>query len=305
MLSRALQRVSVRPIHVLLAALLFAPLLAFSPQPRSASSGIAVAGGTITSASGAAMAGQTVDLYDWPSDAVQQALGPGQPVPTTLLATATTNSAGKYMLTVPAAKLMTAAVESGYANLEIFGATSGFWFFSYQTSSLPARSPAPATVNLGGKKKPPSCGLTPAHRPYFFTGFKLQRKRPRAWAVVGQGYIIHQGKRTAGNTVTFEYTEGASHTQTSSLGVGISGFGFDAGYTASGTHTSTAARSETYPPANGSTWFRTQFFTGQFRGICYGPANDSNIPYQPQKGTCPHTITDQQGAVHFVRKCFG
>jgi hypothetical protein len=268
------------------------------------SSDLAVADGTVSTANGEAMAGVTVNLYAWPSDAVQKALKPGQLVPTMLLATATTNGAGKYMLMVPAARLKAAAVESGYANLEIFSATGGFWFFSYQTDTLPARPSAPVTADLSGAKKPPSCGLTPLHRPYFFTGFNLQRKRPRTWAVVGQGYIIHQGKRTAGNTVTFVYTEGSSHSQTSSLGVGISGLGFDAGYTGSGTHTSTAARSETYAPASGSTWFRTQFFTGQFRGICYGPAHDSNIPYQHQKGQCPHTITDLQGAVHFVHKCF-
>lgn len=92
------------------------------------------------------MPGVTVDLYAWPSDAVLLALKPGHLVPTTLLATATTSSAGKYMLRVPAAKLKAAAVESGYANIEIFSAVGGFWFFPYQTDSLPGRPSAPVTV---------------------------------------------------------------------------------------------------------------------------------------------------------------
>jgi len=107
-LFRALQHVSVRSIKVLLAALLIAPLLAFSAPPQTTSFGVAVAGGAAISTSGAAMSGQTVDLYAWPSDAVLQALKPGQLVPTTLLATATTNSAGRYLLRVPAAKLKAA-----------------------------------------------------------------------------------------------------------------------------------------------------------------------------------------------------
>jgi hypothetical protein len=269
--------------------------------PGGSSSAAMVATGTVTSASGTAMPGAEVDLYAWPSDAVQSGLTPGETVPTTLLATATTNQAGQYALQVPAAKLKAAAVASGYANLEIFSAVGGFWFFSYQTDMLPTRPSAPVIVNLGGKKKPPSCGLTPQHRLYFFTSFKFLRKKANAWAVVGQGYILK--KKTKGDVLTFLYTKGSSHMQTSSLGIGISGKGIDAGYNASGTTISTAVRSEDYAPAHGSAWFRTLFKTGQFRGICYGPANDSNIPNQNQKH-CPKTITDKQGAVHYVHKCF-
>lgn len=141
----------------------------------SASSSVAVAVGTVTGSSGATMQGVTVNLYAWPYDAVLQALKPGQLVPTTLLATATTNDTGRYTMRVPMVKLKAAAVESGYANLEIFSPVGGSWFLPYQTGSLPARPSAAVTVNLGGKKKPPSCGLTPQNRPYAFTGFKLQR----------------------------------------------------------------------------------------------------------------------------------
>ena len=69
----------------------------------SASSGAAVAAGAITSPTGLAMPGVAVDLYAWPSDAVLNAMKPGEFVPTTLLATATTNNAGEYMLRVPPA----------------------------------------------------------------------------------------------------------------------------------------------------------------------------------------------------------
>src|ERR1700729_1581995 len=83
-------------------------------SPTAATSGTAaVAGGTVTSITGAAMGNQTVDLYAWPSDAVLKAMKPGQMVPTTLLATATTNRTGKYLLMVPTTKLKAAAVESG------------------------------------------------------------------------------------------------------------------------------------------------------------------------------------------------
>jgi hypothetical protein len=301
-LSGPLKRVSLRPIRVLLAALLLAPLLAFTSPPRPASSGVAVAGGAVTSATGTAMPGVTVDLYAWPSDAVQQALKPGQPVPTKLLATATTDSAGKYMLTVPAAKLKAAAVESGSANLEVFSAVGGIWFFSVQASSLASRPSTPATVNLGGKKAPVNCGINPNGRPYGFTNFKKQRQRQPAWAVVGQGYI-NPVRKTKGDAMSFNYAKVGTHSQTSGLGAGISGYGFDAGYNFSGTNTSTATQEQDFPSQPRNSWFRTMFNVGRFRGLCYGPPNDSNIPYQHQHGQCPHHFTNQIGQVFYVHKC--
>jgi hypothetical protein len=284
-----------------LAAVLCLPLLAFGSLPgSSASPAAAVAAGTVTGPRGAAMADQTVDLYAWPPDAVLKALKPGQLVPTTLLATATTSSVGRYMLRVPAAKLKAAAVESGYANLEIFSPIGGTWFLSYQTGSLPAWPAAPVTVNLGGKKQPPSCGLDPQHHPYGFTGFLLLRQRPAASAVVGQGYI--GPLKTAGDSVSFEYNETGNHTQSSALGVGISGYGVNLGYNGSGSHASTATASEVFPGEHGNTWFLTEFTPGQFRGICYGPANDSNIPFQKQHGQCPRKFTSHT-FVFYVHKC--
>jgi len=246
------------------------------------------------------MPGVAVDLYAWPSDAVLKAMRPGELVPATLLATATTSNVGGYTLRVPAARLKAAALESGYANLEIFS-PAGMWFLPYRAGALPARPSAPVTVNLG-RKSPPSCGIDPAGHPYSFTGFKLQRPRPPAWAVVGQGYIIRQ-QQTAGDFVSFSYTEGSSHTQASELGLGISGYGVEAGYQGAGSDASTATRTEGFPDEHGNAWFRTEFSTGQFRGICYGPPNDSNIPYVHQHGACPRKFTSHTFVFH-VHKCF-
>ena len=301
MLSHALQRVSAGPIQILLAAALVFPLVAFGSLPAgSASPGAAVAAGAVTNPGGAAMPGVTVDLYAWPSDAVLKAMRPGEAVPATLLATATTNNAGEYTLRVPAARLKAAAVESGYANLEIFS-PAGMWFLSYQTGALPARPSAPVTVNLG-RTSPPSCGINPDGQPYNFTGFKLERHRAPAWAVVGQGYILRQ-KRTAGDFVSFNYTEGSSHTQTSDLGLGISGYGVNAGYDSAGSRASSATRAEGFANSFRNAWFRTEFSTGQFRGICYGPPNDSNIPYVHQHGACPRKFVSHS-VVFYVHKCF-
>ena len=291
---------------LLAASLTVSPAHAGARASNSASTvaaaGLAVAGGTVTSASGAAMPGVAVDLYAWPSDAVLKEMKPGVLVPTTLLATATTSSAGRYMLKVPAAKLKAAAVESGYANLEIFSAVGGIWFLPYQTGSLPARPSAPVTVNLGSRKGL-LCGTDPEGQAYGFTGFTLERARNPAWAVVGQGYIV-KSKRTAGDFVQFEYDETISHTQASALGVGLSGYGFDAGYNGSGSNESTATASEGYPNQAKSTWFRTMFSVGQYRGECIGPQSDSGIPFQKQHGRCPRKFTNDLGMVFYVHKCF-
>jgi hypothetical protein len=288
------------------AVLPFAALLAVSltvspahARESSGTSGVAVAAGTVTGASGAAMPGETVDLYGWPSDAVLKAMTPGQVVPTTQLATATTNKAGRYLLRVPAARLKAAAVSSGYANLEIFSPAGGFWFLPYQAGSLPARPSAPVTVNLSGKSALP-CGIDPNGQPYVFTGFFLEYQRQPAWAVVGQGYI--GSRKTAGDYMSFEYTESGSRMQSTSLGVGISGYGVDAGYNGAGSHSSTASDTEGYPNEHGNSWFLTEFSTGQFRGICHGPANDTNVTRVRQHGQCLRTYVDF-GVTYYVHKC--
>ena len=213
------------------------------------------------------MGGQTVDLYAWPSDAVLQALKPGQLVPTTLLATATTNSAGQYLLKVPLAKLKAAAVKSSYANLEIFSAVGGIWFFPYQTGSLPGRPQATVTVprspDLGVK-----CGVDDLNRPLAFTGFAKQKQLNPANAVVGQGYIVQQRTKTKGDVVQFKYNKSSTKSQTSSLGISISGYGIDAGYSGQGTKQSTANAEVDYPNQTQSTWFHTEFNVARFRAEC-------------------------------------
>jgi hypothetical protein len=269
------------------------PVGAFVPD-SSALAGAVVAAGTVTSPSGAAVPGVTVDLYAWPSDAVLSAIKPGGLVPTTLLATATTSPIGTYTLRVPAARLKAAAVDSDYANLEI-GSPAGIWFFPYQTGSPPARSSAPVTVNLG-RKPPWPCGYDPQGNPYFLSRFTLLRHRAPAYAVVGQGYVVRQ-KQTAGDYVRFKYTQGASHAQASALGVGLSGYGLSAGYGGDGTDTSTATRSQGFAKAYGNAWFRTEFSTGQFRAECYGPPF-VHVPVAHQHSPCPHKYQDS-----YVHKC--
>ncbi len=273
-----------------------------SSNPGTATSAMAaVAGGAVTGADGAAMAGVAVDLYAWPSDAVLNAMKAGQFVRTTLLGTATTSSAGKYMLRVPAAKLKAAAVESGYANLEVFSAVGGIWFLSYQASSLPAHPSAPVTVNfspdLGVK-----CGKDSLHRPLAFSGFvKLKQLKP-AWVTVGQGYIVPQ-KKTKGDFMQFDYNKGATHTQTSGLGVGISGYGIDAGYNTSGSNTSTADSEQDFPNETKNTHFRTDFNVGLFRGVCHGHSGDNSVPQEKQHSSCPRKYV-ADGFTYYVHKCF-
>ncbi|HVB41748.1 MAG TPA: hypothetical protein VNF47_03440 [Streptosporangiaceae bacterium] len=295
MLSPALRRVAAGPFQVLLAAALVVPLLAFSSLPGSGSSGAAVAAGTVTGPGGAAMPGVAVDLYAWPSDAVLKAMKPGRLVPVRLLAATTTNSVGKYMLRVPAAKLKAAATEAGYANLEIFSPFGGMWFFSYQTGSLPARPAAAVTVNLGGRSKPP-CDIMSGGQPYHFSGFMLLRQMKPAWAVVGQGYILRQ-RKTAGDWVNFEYNQGTAHTQASELGLGVSAYGFEAGYKNAGSHVSTANRTEGFAKARGNAWFRTLFSTGLFRGVCFGRTGIP-VPRVRQHGQCPRKYLEA-----YVHKC--
>jgi hypothetical protein len=242
------------------------------------------------------MRGAAVDLYAWPSDAVLTGMKPGQVVPVTLLAKAITDTAGGFMLRVPAARLKSAAATSGYVNLEIYSPFGGIWFFSYLAGALPARLSPSVTVRLGGRAKPPPCGLQAGGQPYHFSGFTLEHHRAPAWAVVGQGYIV-RSKQTSGDTASFSYTTGSSHSQTSELGVGISGYGFDAGYNGAGTHASTATRAEGFPNSSGNAWFRTMFSTGQFRGVCYGNTGIT-VPRVKQHGKCPRTYLEA-----YVHKC--
>ena len=274
--------------------------LSVAPAAASAqagASGLAVAAGTVTSASGAAMPGEIVDLYAWPADSVLQALKVGQLVPATLLATATTDGTGRYMLRVPAATLKAAAVSSGYANLEISSAGSGFWFFPYQTSSQAAST---VTVNLNSGKGP-VCGTKgPKGQQLLFTGFVKERQRQPAPATVGQGYI--GAVKTRGDSIAFNYNQTVSHTQASTLGVGISAYGFDAGYSTTGTSVSTADQGQDFANQSRNTWFQTYFNVAQYRGMCVvGPFD--TIGHKKQHGQCPRKTKDSSGDTVDVYKC--
>ncbi len=298
----------LRTLAVVLSGITLVASLAIGPayagpisasDPVTSSGMMPVASGTVTNPSGAAMPGETVGLYAWPSDSVLNALKVGKLIPTTLLATATTSGSGKYMLQVPAATLKTAAVSSGYANLEIASAGGGFWFFPYQTDSLPAQPPAPVTVNLGSGQGP-ICGLAPHGQDLIFTGFFKQRQRPNAPAVVGQGYI--GASKTRDDYMTFSYTQSTNHSQNTTLGVGISGYGFDAGYSKSGTTSDTATDSMTYPNQTRNTWFTTNFNVGQGRGICYAEYPEY-VKQKKQNGKCPRTTLDHDNRMVWVYKC--
>jgi hypothetical protein len=218
-------------------------------------------------------------------------------VPRKLLATATTDSSGRYELQVPVARLAAAAVTTGYVNLEIDSA-DGIWFLTYRASSnLNSGGPSgPVTVNLGGRRSNGvNCGHYPNSTPYTFQGFVFQRRRAPAWAVVGQGYILKQ-RNTRGDTVSFRYTQGSSHSQDSSLGIGISGKGFNAGYTTAGSHVSTVVSAEGYAAEHRGAWFRTEFNTGQYRGVCTG-LRGTDVHRVKQKN-CPRTFGPLHAPVH-------
>src|SRR5579871_3539019 len=95
----------LRTLAVVLSGITLVASLAIGPayagpisasDPVTSSGMMPVASGTVTNPSGAAMPGETVGLYAWPSDSVLNALKVGKLIPTTLLATATTSGSGKY-----------------------------------------------------------------------------------------------------------------------------------------------------------------------------------------------------------------
>ncbi len=263
-----------------------------------ASNMASVAGGTVTGAGSAPVAGAVVDLYAWPSDTVLMAMKIGAQVPTTLLATATTSEAGKYMLRVPMASLKAAAVDSGYANLEISGAGGGIWFLSYQTGALPARPSAPVTVNFSARRH--LCGKNKDGEYYAASSFVKLRQLKAAPATVGQGYI--GPVKTAGDHIDFEYDQTGTRSQTSTLGVGISAVGVSVGYTGDGTNTSTSEGSEGFPSQTKNSLFLTDFNVGEFRAECYGLISEK-VPHEKQKGNCPRTFTNQEHVKEPVHKC--
>lgn len=128
------------------------------------------------------------------------------------------------------------------------------------------------------------CGVDDLNRPLTFTGFKKQKQLNPANAVVGQGYVVQQRKKTKGDVVQFKYNKTSTKSQTSSLGIGVSGYGIDAGYSGQGASQSTADAEVDYPKQTQSTWFRTEFNVARFRGMCVGRNGDATIHHQKQHG---------------------
>jgi hypothetical protein len=293
------RRVIALGLAALAASLMVVPVSA----DASSTSSVAVATGTVTGPTGAAASGAPVDLYAWPSDAVLKAMKPGQMVPTTLLATATTNRYGHYTLMVPAASLKAAVADSGYANLEIDSA-SGIWFLSYQPGAASAHT---ATVNLAAKKGGKwACGREPERQPfkgaaYIKVGWWLVKNLKPAKTVVGQGYIV-PSKKTRGDWVSFKYVQGSNQSQTSTLGVGLSVYGVSAGYSTTGTKKSTASGVQGYRRQTRNTLFETLFTSAIYRADCLGTSFQTAPPRSKQHGYCPTTFT-KDGLTYYVAKC--
>lgn len=79
-------------------------------------------------------------------------------------------------------------------------------------------------------------------------------------AIVGQGYIGQV--KTRGDRIDFEYDQTGTHSQTSTLGVGISAHGVSVEYTGDGTNTSTATGSEGFPTQTRNSLFVADFSVG-------------------------------------------
>jgi hypothetical protein len=225
------------------------------------------------------MAGVVIELHAWPSDTVLHKLRPGQAVPWKLLATAKTSAVGTYTLAVPRAALVSAAVDNGWANLEI-DSSAGEHDFSYQTDPAPGHPPAPAVkVDLRAPAKgdhvPDYC-ITPGSPWVYIRGYF-----PEPWAVVGQGYVLKQ-PGTKGDYVTFKYDQGSSQMQTSHLGVGASGYGASAGFSTTGSDTETSSAAEGWDTNfyQQNVWFLTEFSIAEYRMSC-------EVPEQPKKGQKP------------------
>jgi hypothetical protein len=284
-----------------LAALALLPALsAAGSADAGTSAATAVAAGTVTSPTGTVIAGATVQLYAWPSDATVSKLKPGSLVPEKLLATTTTNTAGAYTLNVLTASLEAAATEDGWANLEI-DSPAGIWFLAYPAGTLPAHPPATATVNFGGTEKKPKpwpCGYqeSGSQDPYGLTRWTYLRPRAPAGAIVGQGYIVHS-KYDKGDWTNFSYDQYTNHAQESSLGVGLSAFGLNVGYTTSGTHASTVHRGFVLPNQTDTTLYHTKFTTGEFRAECIGRPYEQ-VPRVKQASPCP-----AKDGVAYVHMC--
>lgn len=272
-----------RRLLVSAAAVAVLPVLATAtPAPRADSStDITVATGAITRSSGQAMTGVTVRLYAWPSDRVLQSLKPGQNVPTKLLATTTTSSTGSYSLSLPDPALKAAAIEQGWANLEIDSVSGMSWSFPFQTDPG-------FTEHVNLIKKNPGICTTATSSPWQYL-----RQLHKSWGIVGQGYIA-RGRHTKGDTVGFTY----SHGQSSTLGIGVSAQGYAVSYSRGGTDKEWSSRTQGFTTEHRNSLFRTEFRIAIYRQLCV----EDGDGHRHQKGKCPRKDSYGGNVVYCIWK---
>jgi len=209
-----------------------------------------------------------------------QALHPGQEVPTTLLASATTSQTGSYTFTAPPAALKAAVVDQGWANLEVETVGGASWDFAYQTDQAKT-----VTVNLNTTGLPTCPSGTATTSPWYFS-----KQLNKAWDVIGQGYVL-QSSLTVGDFVNFDY----ERTQTSTLGIGASATAEGSGFHAAGTESESTSSGVGFPHKRDGVWFRTQFRVALYHQFCLGHQG------HPQKG-CPTRTPD--GATDIIKCLF-
>ena len=290
----------VRDIAVLVSGVSLAVSLTAGAAYAATPGMAAVAGGTVTGAGGAAMAGVAVDLYAWPSDAALNALKVGRLVPETLLATATTGKAWHVHAPGPGRE-----AEGGGRRVRLREPRDLQPRRGLLVLLLPDRLAARPPVTAAHRTKPACARPNGNTDGLTFTGFAKQRQRHPAWATVGQGYIV-PAKGTAGDSIQFDYNQTGSDMQASTLGVGISGYGFDAKYTTTGTTTSTATSGIEFGSDTKNTWFQSEFNVGQFRGLCIWPPPGLHTggKHLKQHGQCPRKYADPAtGTNRVVYKC--
>jgi hypothetical protein len=226
---------------------LFVPLLPASAA-LAATGDILVATGTVTDSFGSLFPGAAVRLYAWPSDDVLGGLASGQAVPTTLLATTTADSNGRYSLSVSPASLAAAAVSGTDANLEV-DSSSGSWFFVIDTAN-----PVPVTADVANAATGPGPGCGPWVYLY---------QLDRAWATVGSAYIWRESPGVTG-TVAYKQS------QSSHLGIGLSATAAYGSFSADGTNSETSATTVGFPEAYAGYFqeFQTHFRTALYQKTC-------------------------------------
>lgn len=277
--------------------------------PSSPLAGMVAAQGRLVGAGGSAVPGARVILYAWPPDSIVSKLKDGQLVPVRTVGTALTTASGNYAVPVTSlAALQDSAAADGIVNLELIASTpTGFAAFSFPRRLIET---AQGTALIGASGNavqavPQTTSLRLAHAaassvPSIQCGqlVKVGTFGQRR-TVVGAMY-----SHVPGVTMNFRY--GSS--QSSSLGVAISGSGNFGTWSASGTHSVSSSNSEIFPTFHNATShrYRTVFVYDEFRIECGGlqtqatswAAGATTLGATPPAAT--HCVTQQAGST-FVK----